>query len=95
MHTHKRKQLLKIAWLSCKMLVTVCDGCAWGWTEDWRCADEQGFVSINDCLACAGGPSNVFAVGDVAQSVASPRPKAGVFAVRQGPPLANNIRRSA
>ena len=59
------------------------------------CADDQGFIRINKYLQSAGGPDNVFAVGDVATSVEDPRPKAGVFAVRQGPPLAENLRRCA
>ena len=57
-------------------------------------ADASGFLAINEFLQSAGGPPEVFAAGDVAASKPYPRPKAGVYAVRQGPPLAANLRAS-
>lgn len=77
------------------------DGCLWctealaaPWLRSTDLTiDQDGFIKINDFLQPFDGPGEVFATGDIATSVTNPRPKAGVFAVRQGPILAKNIRR--
>jgi selenide,water dikinase len=51
----------------------------------------DGFVTIDETLRSPGDP-RIFATGDVATMPAHPREKAGVYAVRQGPPLARNLR---
>lgn len=55
-------------------------------------SDDGGFVQTTLAMACIDDPA-VFAVGDCATVVDDPVPKAGVFAVRQGPSLTENIRR--
>ncbi len=52
---------------------------------------QDGFIRVDTHLQ-AEGHSTIFAVGDCAHMVASPRPKAGVFAVRAAPVLAHNLR---
>jgi selenide,water dikinase len=54
--------------------------------------DGRGFVAVGDTLQVAGH-SDVFAAGDTIAFASRPLPKSGVYAVRAGPVLADNIRR--
>lgn len=75
-------------------LLWVTEAGAAAWLRETGLAlDDRGFIAINECLRSVN-TANVFAAGDCATSVVDPRPKAGVFAVRQGPPLAENLRRA-
>ena len=53
--------------------------------------DGAGFLRVRETLQTESH-DDVFAVGDTAVMTGHPRPRAGVFAVRQGPPLAANLR---
>jgi selenide,water dikinase len=55
--------------------------------------DAGGFVRLDAYLRSVSHPF-VFAAGDCAAQDGMPRPKSGVYAVRAGPPLAQNLRRA-
>lgn len=67
-----------------------------GGAPDWLHAsglalDRGGFVATRRTLASVSHPE-VLAVGDIGTVVDDPRPKAGVWSVRAGPPLARQLR---
>lgn len=54
--------------------------------------DDEGFLNVQDTLELVGH-DGIFAVGDCARQVGHPWvPRAGVYAVRQGPILERNLR---
>ncbi len=72
--------------------VTRAGGAHW-LRETGLALDADGFIQVADTLQTVTD-SKVFAAGDIASMVNYPLEKAGVFAVRQGPPLAENLRRA-
>jgi selenide,water dikinase len=62
------------------------------WLQSSGLTLEDGFVAVDRHLRSVSDP-RVFAAGDVAAMIDQPRAKSGVFAVRQGPVLAENLRR--
>jgi len=59
--------------------------------ESGLAADAQGFVLVDDKLRSVSHPE-VFAAGDCATLRDAPHPKSGVYAVRHGEVLAQNLR---
>jgi selenide,water dikinase len=81
-------------WVDADEMVWVTRAGGAVWLLDTGLAlDADGFIQVTDTLQTVTD-SNIFAAGDIAAMVNYPLEKAGVFAVRQGPPLARNLRLS-
>ena len=63
---------------------------AQGWLADTGLALHDGFVIVDEYLRSVTDPA-IFAAGDIAHLAHAPRPKAGVFAVREAPILLANL----
>lgn len=61
------------------------------WLSDTGLTLHKGYIEVDDRLRSVNAP-HVFAAGDCAHMAYAPRPKAGVFAVRQAPALFENLR---
>jgi selenide, water dikinase len=62
-----------------------------GWLADCGMAMRNGYMIVDDQLRSISHPE-IYGAGDCVHLAASPRPKAGVFAVRAAPVLAWNLR---
>ena len=81
--------------VACDLAIAVTHAGAPGWLgTSGLDLDDAGFVRVRETLQSTGDPF-VFAAGDVASFDARRLPKSGVYAVRQGPVLAENLARLA
>lgn len=100
-HLHLNQEVVEVGsqWLRCQSeFELICDVIIWvthatapSWLkQSGLSVDQNGFILVNDALQSISHPQ-VFAAGDVATMVNHACPKAGVFAVRQGKPLFDNL----
>ena len=70
-------------------VVGVAGARAHGWLSTTGLEHQDGYLTVSETLQTSD--LNVFAVGDCANLVYDPRPKAGVYAVRAAPILYHNL----
>ena len=75
------------------LLTTKATAATWLAESGLPCTPD-GFLALRPTLQMTDD-DDIFAAGDCATVLEHPRPKAGVFAVRQGPVLTENLRRRA
>ncbi|ACK66625.1 pyridine nucleotide-disulfide oxidoreductase family protein [Rippkaea orientalis PCC 8801] len=79
--------------VNCNIIFWVTQASAANWIKaSGLTTNEKGFILVNNYLQSVSHP-HIFAAGDIATINNYPRPKAGVFAVRQGKPLFDNLQR--
>lgn len=79
--------------LASDFTLTVAGARPQGWLSEIGLETLDGFVAVSDTLQ-SSDPS-IFAAGDCAHLTHAPRPKAGVFAVREAPVLLHNLKVAA
>lgn len=81
--------------VTAESIVLVTPGRPAGWLASTGLPlDERGFLEVDEHLRSTGDP-RVFGAGDTIAFGPRPLPKSGVYAVRAGPVLADNLRRAA
>ncbi len=100
LHTSTRVEKLSQGMIHCQsaapILVdeiiwcTQAAGSTWLQQSQLDC-DDAGFIKVRQTLQTLDY-DHIFATGDIANMVANPRPKAGVYAVRQAETLFHNLR---
>ena len=76
-----------------QFVVGAAGGRPYPWVSELGLDVDGGFVTIDNTLRSVTD-RDIFAVGDCANMAYAPRPKAGVFAVRQAPVLFKNLQAS-
>lgn len=61
------------------------------WLKETGLTNDRGFVDVGETLQTLADPL-IYAAGDCADLTHAPRPKAGVYAVREAPVLFHNLR---